>query len=152
MSHALRLQQRWNDAEITRFEVVGSFVDFITDTIDNKTSNFDEGLLNHLHIYTVTKDNGGQVTTPKSISHLGSLLRATIWIPFITGEGLWYQDNETGQFHIDGGFGTSLYPQFETSLYTPVEMATDIMMNLFNMNVSPDLAHSYWTKGFFYGI
>jgi len=26
------------------------------------------------------------------------------------------------------------------------------MMNLFNMNVSPDLAHSYWTKGFFYGI
>jgi hypothetical protein len=41
----------------------------MTDTIDNNTSNFDEGLLNHGHIYTMTKDDGSKVTTPKSVSH-----------------------------------------------------------------------------------
>jgi hypothetical protein len=137
--------------------VTSSLSNCSTDNRHQRThSRHDNNLLQNLHIYTVTKDKGGHVTTPKTMQHLESLLRATIWIPYITGDSLWFHDEHTGLHHVDGGFGTSLWPDFSKAsiktLSTPLQFTTDIMWNLFNLNVSRQQAQEYWSKGFAFGI
>lgn len=83
-----------------------------------------------LNILTTTIGVGLHARKPRNLIHLKALLRQTSWIPYLTADGL-YDEDEEG-IHIDGDFISKISPpQCKRSLVTPFITHSNLIWHLF---------------------
>jgi hypothetical protein len=64
--------------------------------------------------------------------------------PFITGWGLWHED-DSGDWHLDGGFSRVLHPKCEHDIVVPTTMHTTL--HSLNPSLNRDLVYKFWSDG-----
>eukprot|EP00923_Selenidium_pygospionis_P056534 GHVN01098664.1.p1 GENE.GHVN01098664.1~~GHVN01098664.1.p1 ORF type:complete len:353 (+),score=33.50 GHVN01098664.1:217-1275(+) len=146
---ALSTQTLWGRGELQRFEVVEHFVDGLLDLRggDSKTlsgsnnhKDLTSDLLNRIRVITTTRRWGDGRSMLKHVSRvagdkreLKELLIQTTWIPYVTGDGLWRQNEASEEYHMDGGFSSASHPRCKRKLGLPLR--ADLFLNA----LSPDL-------------
>lgn len=144
---AVDIQRRWNNGEISRYEVLTMFVDdLIGYRYNNTISGFrpnDLEFLDRLNILTTVRDGWlglkTSTRTPTNIQSLRTLLVQSAWIPFATGNGLFYRG------HMDGAFFLAGHPRCETTFGLPADI--DIVANIVNVNLSAKKVQQFWKLG-----
>jgi len=144
---ALSMQTQWKEGEISRYDVVGGFVDYLLEraAAANNETSMDLSLLNVL----TTAKNGWfgvklSVQTPSSMENLRTLLLQTTWIPYAVGDGLWLHG------HMDGGVAAVFHPKCEVHLDLPLDL--DLLGNIVNVNLGREKVFQFWEKGLAYGL
>lgn len=144
---AIDIQTRWKKGEISRFEVLPTFVDQMLQYTHDDNKNAPESeefeFLGRLNVLTTVR-NGWlglrtSTRTPSSIQSLRTLLVQSAWIPFATGDGIFHHG------HMDGAFFLPGHPRCEISVGLPVDI--DIVANVVNMNLSADKVQQFWKLG-----
>lgn len=145
---AASMQTQWKTGEISRFDVVGGFVDYLLDraaAANNNETSMDLSLLN---VLTTAKDGwfGVRVSvqTPSNLDNLRTLLLQTTWIPYAVGDGLWHHG------HMDGGAAALFHPKCEVHLDLPLDL--DLLSNIVNVNLGREKVFQFWKKGLAYGL
>lgn len=143
---ALSMQTQWNEGEISRYDVVGGFVDYLLErAAANNETSMDLSLLN---VLTTAKNSWFgvrlSVQTPSSMENLRTLLLQTTWIPYAVGDGLWLHG------HMDGGVAAVFHPKCEVHLDLPLDL--DLLGNIVNVNLGREKVFQFWEKGLAYGL
>lgn len=152
MAHGV--QNRWKSGEISRYEVVPSFVDNLLDySVKPVDGNHSASLLEpddfaRLNILTTVADGWfgvkTSIRTPTSLENLRTMLIQSAWIPFAVGDDLWHDE------HMDGAFSIQYHPSCEHHLGLAFDM--DLMANVINVNLGWTKAEKLWNKGLAYGL
>ena len=135
---AVSMQTQWKNGQISRYDVVPGFVDYLLQS--NATQQMDFSKLNVL----TTAKNGWfrvrlDIQKPTSVESLRTLLLQTTWIPFAVGDGLWYQG------HMDGGATALVHPRCEVHLDLPLDF--DLLANIVNVNLAREKVEKFWNFG-----
>ena len=163
---AFDVQRRWKAGNLDRYDVVPHFVDgllFDTAGIEGHARDItrnvtapvmsDAKLLSKINVITTIKDMVGVrsvIRTPRSIDELRDMLIHTTWIPWATGDGLWTQDELTGDHHMDGAFSATTHPRCTNHLGLPFML--DLFLNILNVNLGRDKVEKYWNAGIMLGL
>lgn len=163
---AFDVQRRWKAGNLDRYDVVPHFVDgllFDTAGIEGHARDItrnvtapvmsDAKLLSKINVITTIKDMVGVrsvIRTPRSIDELRDMLIHTTWIPWATGDGLWTQDELTGDHHMDGAFSATTHPRCTHHLGLPFML--DLFLNILNVNLGRDKVEKYWNAGIMLGL
>ena len=153
---ALDAQTRWKTGEISRYDVVGSF---IHDLLYGRVSNSDKGhahatvgdnsfLLSRLNIMTSVRRGWGgldvAIRSPKSLNELQHMLIQTTWIPFAVGDDLFHEE------HMDGAFSFTEHPNCEHHVGLALDI--DLFLNIVNVNLGREKVEKFWKAGLAYGL
>lgn len=142
---AYSVQNRWKSGEISRYQVVASFVDDLL-----YGAILDPKDLERLNILTTVKDGwfGVQtcIRTPTDAESLRTMLIQTAWIPFAVGDDLWH-NNE----HMDGAFSMAHHPICEHNLGLAL-LDWDLMANVLNVNLGRNKVEQFWNQGLARGL
>jgi hypothetical protein len=148
---AIDAQSRWKAGEISRQEVLTSFVDSLIYYNASNETGIDEQnfpFLNRLNVLTTVRDGRfglkTSTRTPTNVDSLRTLLIQTAWIPFVVGNGLFYQDHMDGAFHLIG------HPRCEHSIGLPGNF--DVLANILNVNLSAYKVKKFWKMGLERGL
>ncbi|CAB9500655.1 unknown protein [Seminavis robusta] len=140
--------------DISQFEVVEEFVDYLISTGRERTLN--DAALAKMHIITtvVLPAEGWLslpkletvVRTPQSLEELKEMLLQTAWIPGVTGNGLVSDD------HLDGGLTIFSHPDCPSAVEPPQltwtwESLAFYANALFGVNMSKEQAERFWSAG-----
>lgn len=142
---AFGVQRKWNEGEISRYDVVEDFVDRLLPS----SVRFGDELLERISVVTVTEGVGTNIRRARSVAELREMLIQTTWIPFATGWGLWNKD-KSGSRHMDGGFTFFFHPRYRFNLKLP--LMPDLFLNILNPNLSARKVQKFWNAGLGYGI
>lgn len=153
---AYNVQKQWKQGQISRYDVVATFVDDLLYGPDRSlpTGNLtaiseSQALrlrpldLSSLKIITTVNDGWFGVKTSirsaENASELRMMLIQTTWIPFAIGSGLWYNG------HMDGAFTTPFHPAADVTL--GLELDWDLYANVLNVNLGREKVEKFWRKG-----
>merc|ERR1712008_89128 len=103
---AFGVQRKWNEGEISRYDVVEDFVELLLPS----GVGFGDELLERISVVTLTEGVGSNIRQARSVAELREMLIQTTWIPFATGWGIWNKDKRGGR-HMDGGFTFFSHPR-----------------------------------------
>ncbi|CAB9504499.1 expressed unknown protein [Seminavis robusta] len=153
------LQDLMRTGNISQFEMVEGFVDYLISTGRERT--LIDAALAKMHIITtaVLPAEGWLsppkletvVRTPQSLRELKEMLLQTTWIPGVTGNG-WVSDD-----HLDGGLTTSSHPACSSAVEVPqftwtwesLEFYANV---LFGVTMSKEQAERFWFAGVKQGL
>ena len=141
------------DANSTFFASPGIIVE---QAIDEFVSRLDEQQLQRtserLNVLTTTVGIGLNVRKPQNATHLKDLLRQSSWIPLLTADGLYAQDEE-GSIHLDGDFLARIFPpKCAHSMSTPFFSHPDLIWHLFIPVRSVEMMSKLMHNGFLYQL
>jgi hypothetical protein len=147
-------QLRWQRGDISRYDVVGAFVDDLLATASNSTKGEFIGnspdLLRRLNILTTVPRSDSwfgvepSIRTATDLETLRSMLIQTTWIPYAVGGDLWSDS------HMDGAFSLAHHPPCEHRV--GLAMDADLIMNVVNVNLGREKVEKLWRKGLEYGL
>ncbi|CAB9509787.1 expressed unknown protein [Seminavis robusta] len=154
---AFAIQDLWKSGEISQFQVVEEFVDYLI------AKGSEEGTLNaeslaKIHVITSkvspSKDSwlaapklDTIVRTPQNLEELKETLLQTTWIPGATGDD-WTLDG-----HLDGAFTSSNHPMCQSSVDLPklsltswdsLEFYANILLGV---NMGQEQIERFWSAG-----
>jgi hypothetical protein len=160
---AYNVQTQWKQGQISRYDVVATFVDDLlygpdrsfTSSTKNLTVSLESPSLrlrpldlSSLKVITTVNDGwfGAKtsIRSAETVSELRAMLIQTTWIPFAIGNGLWYSG------HMDGAFTTPFHPV--TELAVGLELDWDLYANVLNVNLGRDKVEKFWKKGTVMGL
>lgn len=119
-STSLSIQEAWMDGNMTRYDMVDSFLE---DLVAEDAADRIEHFLPRLTILLTTAGNGVEMRKASDRQELVDLLIKTTWIPLFTGNGILQKD---GEAYLDGGFSRVLHPPCEFTARVPVTFNTFI--------------------------
>ena len=158
---ALASRLRWKKGVISRYQVVEDFIDQIlniptiesprNETFEHKT-RITSGALSRIHVITTRLNfrllNTFEpvLTNPSNLSELKTLLLQTSFIPYVTGDGFWYKNNQSLQDkHLDGAFSSSQHDKCQSHLSLPFE--SKLLWNTLNIDLLREDAQLLWQMG-----
>jgi hypothetical protein len=162
---AVNIQNQWKRGEISRFDVVGTFVDNLLygpsnvchkDDPNNVTFTLssplmdDPRLLSRLNIITTARSDSSwlriqhSIRTPTSLENLRTMLIQTTWIPFAVGNGISHRG------HLDGAFSYPLHHRYEHHVGLALDF--DMLANFVNVKLGHQKVAKFWKKGLEQGL
>ena len=146
---ALTSRERWKKGKINRFQIVEDFIDQMFN--DHRHAKMSNNTLSRIHVIS-TRLNLKSInlfeavsTSPSSIDELKTLLLQTSFIPFVTGDGLYYSTSSSDEKYIDGAFSTFQHDKCHAALDIPLQ--SKLLLNIWNMNLAREDAESLWEMG-----
>ena len=146
---ALTSRKRWKNGEMNRFQIVEDFIDQML--MHNGHAKLSNSTLSRIHVVS-TKLNLQSLnpfeavsTTPNSIDELKTLLLQTSFIPFVTGDGLYYSTGDSTEKYVDGAFSIFQHDKCQARLDIPNQ--PKLLLNTWNMNLALEDAKSFWEMG-----
>lgn len=166
-AQASHVQAQWQVGSISRYDVVGHFVDSLLSALDDDqepdvastfvptlydSSETNATLLNRLlprlRIITSVPNPWGflvpSIRTPSNRQELKQMLVQTTWIPFATGYGLWYDQ------HMDGAFTLVQHPKCDYDV--GLSLDADLYSNVVNVNLPWSKVEKFWNAGLAHGL
>ncbi|CAB9509789.1 expressed unknown protein [Seminavis robusta] len=157
---AFAIQDQWKSGEISQFEVVEEFVDYLIATGSERTLSNEA--LSKMHIITseIAPTEGWMalpkmnmvVRTPQNLEELKELLLQTTWIPGATGDD-WALNG-----HLDGGLTAKSYqicqravdlPKLSFLNWESLEFYANILLGV---NMNEDQIERFWSAGVQQGL
>lgn len=142
MDAALLAQQRWTHNHISRFELVGDFLETLV-PVDSYEKEKLERVLPKIQILVTTTENGVEILQATNRDELLDLMIKTTWIPAVTGSGFLSDHKD---MYLDGGFSRYLHPQCEYQLELPVVWET--LVHTFTPSLTRETIQQLWQAGY----
>lgn len=148
LERATSLQDLHKDGQISRYDIVPMFIDFLIP--DAATYESQPNLFSNVHIITTKRNDLGfgivaDYRTARSRQDLALLLRQTAWIPAVTGDDLWLDGN------MDGAFSIPMHPVCEDVQLSKLPHV-EVSKHALNPYLDGELATQFWKDGLALGL